>query len=129
MATFDRTGPLRLEPQLDSSATEAFDCGVAACVMALDDASYGLIRPSTGAVRKRMRNLREATNPDQWKVAIDGFANRFRSLGSQTPRTSAVRGKGHDELDPEESRNALVPGDADAAEREDALHSLAPSTP
>ena len=71
MATFDRTGPLRLEPQLDSSATEAFDCGVAACVMALDDASYGLIRPSTGAVRKRMRNLREATNPDQWKVAID----------------------------------------------------------
>jgi hypothetical protein len=41
MATFERTGPLKLEPQLDGSATEGYDCYVAACVMALDDASYG----------------------------------------------------------------------------------------
>ena len=47
MAAFERTGPLKLERQLDGSATESFDCGVAACVMAIDDASYGLIRPST----------------------------------------------------------------------------------
>ena len=53
MATFERTGPLLLEPQLDGSATEGVDCGVAACVMALDDASYGLVRPSTEAIRKR----------------------------------------------------------------------------
>ena len=49
MAAFERTGPLLLEPQVDGSATEGVDCGVAACVMALDDASYGLIRPSTEA--------------------------------------------------------------------------------
>ena len=78
MATFERTGPLKLEPQLDGSATRRrFDCGVAACVMALDDASYGLIRPSTEAVRKRMGNDRDATNPDQWKAAIDSYADRF----------------------------------------------------
>jgi hypothetical protein len=98
MATFERTSPLKLEPQLDGSATEGVDCGVAACVMALDDASYGLIRPSTEAVRKRMGNLHEATDPEQWKTAIDGFADRFASFGLQPPRTSVVRGKGHDEL-------------------------------
>jgi hypothetical protein len=98
MATFERTGPLQLEPQLDGSATEGFDCGVAACVMALDDASYGLIRPSTEAVRKRMGNDSDATNADQWKAAIDSFADRFVSLGLQPPRTSVVRGKGHDDL-------------------------------
>jgi hypothetical protein len=98
MATFERTGPLRLEPQLDGSASQAVDCGVAACVMALDDASYGLIRPSTEAVRKRMVNDREATNPEQWKAAIDSYGDRFRSLGLQAPRTTVVRGKGHAEL-------------------------------
>ena len=66
--------------------------------MALDDASYGLIRPSTEAVRKRMGGDRDATNPDQWKAAIDSYADRFLSLGLQPPRTSVVRGKGHDEL-------------------------------
>ena len=66
--------------------------------MALDDASYGLIRPSTEAVRKRMGNDRDATNPDQWKAAIDSFADRFTALGLQPPRTSVVRGKGHAEL-------------------------------
>ena len=98
MATFERTGPLRLEPQLDGSATKGVDCGVAACGVALDDASYGLIRPSTEAVRKRMGNDRDATNPDQWKAAIDSFADRFLSLGLQPPRTSVVHGKGHGEL-------------------------------
>jgi hypothetical protein len=98
MATFERTKPLRLEPQLDGSATEAFDCGVAACVMALDDVSYGLVRPPSEAVRKRMGNDRDATNPDQWKAAIDGYADRFIALGLQPPRTSIVRGKGHDAL-------------------------------
>jgi hypothetical protein len=98
MATFERTGPLRLEPSLDGSATESYDCDVAACVMALDDASYGLVRPSTEAVRKRMGDDRDATNPDQWKAAIDAFADRFTSLGLQPPRTSVVRGKGRDEL-------------------------------
>jgi hypothetical protein len=81
MATFERAGPLRLKRQLDGSASEAFDCGVAACVMALDDASYGPIRPSTEAVRKRMGNARDATNPDQWQVAIDSYAERFTALG------------------------------------------------
>ena len=98
MATFERTGPLRLEPQLDGSATESYDCGVAACVMALDDASYGLIRPSTEAVRNRMGGDRDATNPDQWKAAIDSYADRFRSDGLQPPRTAVVRGRGHAEL-------------------------------
>ena len=98
MATFERTGPLKLEPQLDGSASQSVDCGVAACVMALDDASYGLIRPSTEALRKRMGNDRDATNPDQWKAAIDSYADRFASFGLQPPRTSVVRGKGHDEL-------------------------------
>jgi hypothetical protein len=81
MAAYERTSPLKLERQLDGSASEAFDCGVAACVMALDDASYGLIRPSAEAVRKRMGNLRDATNPDQWKAAIDSYADRFTALG------------------------------------------------
>ena len=98
MATFERSGPLKLERQLDGSASEAFDCGVAACVMALDDASYGLIRSSTEAVRKRMGNDRDATNPDQWKAAIDSYADRFRNHGLQPPRTAILRGKGHDEL-------------------------------
>ena len=98
MTTFERTGPLKLERQLDDSASQTFDSGVAACVMALDDASYGLIRPSTEAVPKRMGNDRDATNPDQWKAAIDSFAERFRSYGLQPPRTSVVRGQGHDEL-------------------------------
>jgi hypothetical protein len=98
MATFERAKPLRLEAQLDGSATEGVDCGVAACVMALDDASYGLIRPSTEALRKRMGNDRDATNPDEWKVAIDSYADRFSALGLQPPKTSVVRGKGHDEL-------------------------------
>ena len=98
MATFERMGPLLLERQLDGSASEAFDCGVAACVMAIDDASYGLIRPSTESVRKRMGNAHDATNPDQWKAAIDSFADRFASFGLQPPRTSVVRGKSHDEL-------------------------------
>jgi hypothetical protein len=98
MATFERSGPLRLEPQLDGSASQGLDCGVAACVMALDDASYGLVRPSTEAVRKRMGNDREATNPEQWKAAIDSYADRFTSLGLQPPRTAVVRGSGHDEL-------------------------------
>jgi hypothetical protein len=98
MATFERKIALALAPQLDGSATEGYDCGVAACVIALDDASYGLIRPSTEAVRKRMGNDRDATNPDQWKAAIDSYADRFAVLGLQPPRTSVVRGKGHDEL-------------------------------
>ena len=98
MATFERTRPLKLERQLDGSASESFDCGVAACVMALDDASYGLIRPSTEALRKRMGGDRDATNPDQWKAAIDSFSGRFHNHGLQPPRTSVVRGKGHDEL-------------------------------
>jgi hypothetical protein len=98
MATFERAKPLRLEAQLDGSATEGVDCGVAACVMALDDASYGLIRPSTERVRKALGNDRDATNPDQWKAAIDSFAERFTALGLQLPKTSVVRGKGHDEL-------------------------------
>jgi hypothetical protein len=98
MATFERTSPLKLERQLDGSVSEVFDCGVAACVMALDDASYGLIRPSTEAIRKRMGNDRDATNPDQWKTAIDSYASRFASLGLQPPRTAVVRGQGHDEL-------------------------------
>jgi hypothetical protein len=98
MATFERAGPLQLEPQLDGSATEAFDCLVAGCVMALDDASYGLIRPSTEAVRKRMGGDRDGTNPDQWRAAIDSFADRFTARGLQRPRTSVVRGKGHDEM-------------------------------
>jgi hypothetical protein len=55
--------------------------------MALDDASYGLVRPSTEVLRRRMGNEREATNPDQWKVAIDSFADRFAALGLQPPRT------------------------------------------
>ena len=98
MATIERTSPLRLEAQLDGSASEAYDCGVAACVMAIDDASYGLIRPSTEAVRKRIGGDRGATNPDQWKAAIDSFAERFTALGLQPPRTGVVRGKGHAEL-------------------------------
>ena len=98
MATFERTGPFKLERQLDGSATEAYDCGVAACVMALDDASYGLVRPSTEAVRKRMGNDRDATNPDQWKSAIDSFAERFTALGLQPLKTSVIRGRGHAEL-------------------------------
>ena len=98
MATLERNEPLRLEPQLDGSASEAFDCGVAACVMALADSSYGLIRPSTEAVRKRMGNVRDATSPDEWKAAIDSYAHRFAALGLQPPRTSVVRGRGHDEL-------------------------------
>jgi hypothetical protein len=96
--TFERTGPLLLEPQLDGSATQAVDCGVAACVVALDDASYGRIRPSTERVRRAMGNDLDATNPDQWKAAIDAFADRFTSLGLQPPKTRVVRGKGHDEL-------------------------------
>jgi hypothetical protein len=98
MAAFERTGPLRLEAQLDDSATASIDCGVAACVMALDDASYGRIRPSTEAARKRMGGDHDATNPDQWKAAIDSYAERFTTLGLQPPRTSVVRGKGHAEL-------------------------------
>ena len=98
MATFERSSPLKLEGQLDGSATESFDCGVAACVMALDDASYGLIRPSTESVRKRMGGDRDATNPDQWKTAIDSYAERFLALGLQPPWTAIVRGKGHAEL-------------------------------
>ena len=98
MASFERTGPLLLEPQLDGSATESYDCGVAACVMALDDASYGLIRPSTEAVRKRMGGDRDATNPDQWKAAIDSYADRFTTLGLQSPRTAVVRGRSQAEL-------------------------------
>jgi hypothetical protein len=94
----ERTGPLKLERQLDGSPSAAFDCGVAACIMALDDASYGLIRPSTETVRKRMGNDRDATNPDQWKIAIDSYAERFAALGLQPPKTSVVRGKGHAEL-------------------------------
>jgi hypothetical protein len=66
--------------------------------MALDDASYGLIRPSTEAVRKRMGGDRDGTNPDQWRAAIDSFADRFTARGLQRPRTSVVRGKGHDEM-------------------------------
>ena len=69
-----------------------------AAFMALDNASFGRIRPSTEAVRKRMGDDRDATNPDQWKAAIDSFAERFLSLGLQPPKTSVVRGKGHDEL-------------------------------
>ena len=98
MATFERSSALALEAQLDSSASEAYGCGVAACVMALDDASYGLVRPSTEAVRKRMGGDRDATNPDQWKTAIDSFAARFISFGLQPPKTSVIRGKGHDQL-------------------------------
>ena len=98
MAAFQRTGALALERQLDGSASQSVDCGVAACVMALDDASYGLIRPSTEAVRKRMGNDRDATNPDQWKAAIDSYADRFASFGLQPPRTSVVRGEDHAEL-------------------------------
>ena len=98
MAAFERTSPLALKPQLDGSATQAVDCGVAACVIALDDASYGLIRPSTERVRRAMGNERKATNPEQWKAAIDTFADRFIKLGLQPPRTSVVRGRGHDEL-------------------------------
>ena len=98
MATFERTGPLRLERQLDGSASQTVDCGVAACVMALDDAFYGHIRPSTEALRKRMGNDLGATNPDQWKAAIDAYADRFASFGLQPPRTAVVRSKGHDEL-------------------------------
>ena len=94
----ERTGPLVLEPQLDGSATQAVDWGVAACIMALDDASYGLIRPSTERVRKAMGNERDATNTEQWKAAIDAFADRFTALGLQPPRTSGVRGRAHDEL-------------------------------
>jgi hypothetical protein len=45
-----------------------------------------------------MGNDRDATKPDQWKAAIDAFADRFTALGLQPPRTSVVRGKGHDEL-------------------------------
>ena len=66
--------------------------------MALDDASYGLVRPSTEAIRKRMGGDRDATNPDQWKAAIDSYADRFASFGLQPPRTGVVRGQGHDEL-------------------------------
>ena len=98
MATLERKIALALEPQLDGSATEGVDCGVAACVTALDDVSYGRIRPSTEAVRKRIGDDRDATNPDQWKVAIDSFADRFATFGLQPPRTSVIRGKGHDEL-------------------------------
>ena len=90
MAAFERTGPLKLEPQLDGSASQGVDCGVAACVMALDDASYGLVRPSTEAIRKRMGNDRDATNPVEWKAAINSYADRFASLGLQPPRTSVV---------------------------------------
>jgi hypothetical protein len=91
MATFERTSPLKLERQLDGSASQSVDCGVAACVMALDDASYGLIRPSTEAVRRRMGNDRDATNPDQWKAAIDSYAERFADstpIRSPIPRQS-----------------------------------------
>jgi hypothetical protein len=66
--------------------------------MALDDASYGLIRPSTEAVRKRMGGDRDATNPDQWKAAIDSYADRFISFGLQPPKTRVIQGQGHDEL-------------------------------
>ena len=98
MATFERKTALALERQFDGSASQSVDCGVAACVMALDDASYGLIRPSTEAVRKRMGGARDATNPDQRKAAIDSFAERFTALGLQPPRTSVARGKSHAEL-------------------------------
>ncbi len=47
--------------------------------MVLDDASYGLIRPSTEADRKRVCNDRDA-NPEQWKAAIDSYANRLSAL-------------------------------------------------
>ena len=45
-----------------------------------------------------MGNDRDATNPDQWKAAIDSYADRFTALGLQPPRTSVVRGQGHAEL-------------------------------
>ena len=69
--------------------------------MALDDASYGLIRPSTEAVRKRMGDDRDATNPDQWKAAIDSYADRFA-----LPRPAATA----DERRPGQGpRRALAP--------------------
>ena len=86
MATFERTCPLKLERQLDFSATEAFDCGVAACVMALDDASYGPVRPSTEAVRKRMAH---------WWVpsALDRRATRdYARCGGQSGRRDRLAG-------------------------------------
>jgi hypothetical protein len=64
---------------------------VAACVIAIDDVSCGLIRPSTEAVRKRMGNDRDATDPDQWNTAIDSFADPFLAVG-EARTTAAVAG-------------------------------------
>ncbi len=36
--------------------------------------------------------------PTSGRRAIDSYADRFTALGLQPPRTSVVRGKGHDEL-------------------------------
>ena len=63
---------IRLEAQLDGSATEGVDCGVASTVMAIDYASGGKIRTTTERVRNKM-GTREPTNPWDWQRAMRGF--------------------------------------------------------
>ena len=88
-----RRKPLLVEPQLDDSALEALDCGPAACVVAIDDASYGRIKTTTEEIRRRAGNVKGTTTPEMWKRAIDSFADDFIKLGLHPPRTSIVRGR------------------------------------
>jgi hypothetical protein len=89
---------MKVEPQLDGSALQSVDCGVASTVEALDHASGGKIVPTTEKVREKMDDHEGGTNPWDWQKGIDGFASRFKAVNLKPPRTLIVNGGSLDEL-------------------------------
>jgi len=82
---------IHLEAQLDGSATEGVDCGVASTVMAIDYATGGKVRTTTERVRNKM-GTRAPTNPWDWQRAMRGFRDVARKQGLRPLRSSIASG-------------------------------------
>lgn len=85
------------EFQLDDSKTEGVDCGPASVCVAIDFMSRGRIHPSTENVRKKMDDW-DATNPDNWVVALEKFGPAFKREGLTPPKFKRVSSLSHDML-------------------------------
>ena len=88
---------IHLEAQLDGSATEGVDCGVASTVMAIDYASGGRIRTTTERVRNKM-GTKEPTNPWDWQRAMRGFRDVAKKQGLRPLRCNIASGADFERL-------------------------------
>jgi hypothetical protein len=88
---------IRLEAQLDGSATEGIDCGVASTVMAIDYATSGKVRTTTERVRNKM-GTKDTTNPWDWQRAMRGFREAARKAGLRPLRANIANGADLDRL-------------------------------